>query len=185
MRIRLDINAFALGLLLALAWSLPASAEFMFDPKKTALSDVQYEEVVSGDKEAATVLFENFTVELAAHSPAVQSRAVSFVLATKGEGDPANLAVTLRGSIGLEEGTSAVVLVRLPGLTEVFQPAESETSGFEQTYKVAVKPGSDIPVTVFLMLERSSGDGQALMTLSSVDIGIPVPETAPAKPDCN
>jgi hypothetical protein len=52
MRIHLDINPFALGLLLALAWPLPASAEFMFDPKKTALSDVQYEQALSGDKEA-------------------------------------------------------------------------------------------------------------------------------------
>lgn len=150
-----------------------------FGPAAAFLTDAQFIAAVSPDKKAITATFGNFTLELTANSSqAIVKRDFSFTIPFKAGAPDQEIFLTLQGFMFAEKGVNGHLILCANGQTSFIDFAEVDDSILHHV-KVAAGTGSELQVTIILVLARDSkSNAQANLSISSIDMESPPPENA-------
>lgn len=123
-------------------------------------NQIRVSSTIAPDKNTVTLLFDNLEVDFAKYNkgPGISTQQVSYWLPLTEREQPYEISFDLRGHIALDRGSRALLLLTVGAKIEILEwPGNEETNAdIDKTIISRVPSGSDLQITIFLLVERNS-----------------------------
>jgi hypothetical protein len=138
---------------------------------------------ISEDGQVANVMFSNLEVSVGSKNSAlVATQDATYTLPIIENATDLHVQLAIQGYVLTEPGTRAIVVAHLGDTTELTSFPPGSDQSYLQVLEATLPAGVDIQTTLFLLVERNSGDQNlaAYLNVSTLDLTLGEPESGEA-----
>ena len=159
-------------------FAFPGISFGQFQSSGRTENQMRVSSTIAPDKKTVSLIFDNLEVGFSGgqNGPGISTNQVSYWLPLEEHQDSYEITHDIRGHVFLDHGSRAILLVNVGERTETFEwlGGEEVDAEFNKLISTPVAAGSDLQISLYLLLKRNSktGNSSGSLKIDSLDIVI-------------